>query len=321
MNAPTIERVCQKIVKECIGLDKKETCLLVKDLETSELHHGLVAAIRAYGGVPLVLGLPEEAYLQGPLPRGVEAAMVLADVVLICTKKIFPHKPRKVAAEAGARVLSMCTVTKEIALRALHVDYDELSRVTRSLADALSQASEVLIRSQVGTEIRMAIMGRLTVYLDGLAREPGQSSVLPAGVVATVPLPETAEGKVVLDRSIASIGLLKNPVSLTVKRGRIEKIQGNEEAEELLRILEAADENARCIAEVGLGTNPKATYIGNLVEDERVRGSGHIGLGRNTHLGGAIESSLHMDATIRKPSIYLDGQIIVREGNLIKHYS
>jgi aminopeptidase len=314
MNA--LEQLCQKIVRECVGLGKKETCLLVKDLETSKLHHGLEAAIQACGGIPWVLGLSGEAYLQGPLPRGVEAIMASANVVLICTRKIFPHKPRKSAAEAGARVLSMCTVTKEIALRALDVDYDELSEVTRSLADALSQASEVLIRSQAGTEIRMAIRGQPTVYFDGLAREPGKSSVLPAGVVATIPLPETAEGKVVLDGSIASIGLLENPVTLTVKRGRIEEIQGNEEAEELLQILEAADENARCIAEVGLGTNPKATYIGNLVEDERVRGSGHIGLGRNVHLGGAIESSLHMDATIRKPSIYLDGETIASEGNL-----
>jgi aminopeptidase len=213
----------------------------------------------------------------------------------------------------------MCTVIKEIALRALDVDYGELSRVTRSLADVLSQASEVLIRSQAGTEIHMAITGQPTVYFDGLAREPGKSSVLPAGVVATIPLPETAEGKLVLDGSIASIGLLRNPVTLTVKRGRIEEIQGAKEAQELLRILEAADENARCIAEVGMGTNPKAIYTGNLVEDERVRGSGHIGLGGNTHLGGAIESSLHIDATVRKPSIYLDGETIVSEGNLIKH--
>jgi len=115
MNA--LERLCQRIVRECVALDKAETCLLVKDLETSELHHGLEAAIRAYGGVPLVLGLPEEAYIQGPLPRGVETIMASADVVLICTRKIFPHKPRKSATEAGARVLSMCTVTKSYLYR------------------------------------------------------------------------------------------------------------------------------------------------------------------------------------------------------------
>lgn len=316
MNAhTTVEQVCRKIVSECTGVHKGEVCLLVKDLETSDLHRGFEAAILACGGIPLVLGLPGEAYRQGPLPRGVEAAMTSADVVLLCTRGLFPHKARRSATEAGARVLSLGTVTKEMALRALDVDYDELSQVTTGLAEALSRASEVLIRSPEGTEIHMAITDQPVVYLDGLAREPGRSSVLPAGVVATLPLPETAEGKVVLNGSIASIGLLKKPVTLMVERGRITDIRGDEEAQKLLEILEAADENARCIAEVGLGTNPKATYTGNLVEDERVRGSGHIGLGENIRLGGTIASSLHLDATIRKPSIYLDDKAIVSEGN------
>lgn len=316
MNAPSIKQVCRKIVTECIRLKQRETCLLIGDLEASKLVQGLEAAIAASKAVPLVFRLAEADYLNGPIPQELERAILGADVILICTQGIFPHRPRRLAAEAGARVLSLCSVTEEMALRSLDVDYDQLSQVTRDRADALSQASEVLIRSKAGTEIHMAITNRPAVYLDGLAREPGEASALPAGVVAALPLPESAEGRVVLTGSIASIGLLKAPVTVTVKKGRITDIRGRAEAERLLEILAAGDENSRCIAEVGFGTNPKASYIGNLVEDERVRGSGHIGLGGNTHLGGMIESSLHIDATIRKPSIYLDGESIVSEGNL-----
>ncbi len=317
MNAPTVEQVCQKVVEECTNLDGGEFCLLIKDLETSDLHRGLEAAIRKCGAVPLVLSLPEETYLRGPLPSRLETAMTSGDVVLISTREIFPHALRRRATETGSRLLSMCTVTEEMALRALSVDYDQLSQVNRRVADLLSQASEVLIRSQLGTEFRMQIRGQPVTHLDGLAREPGRSTALPAGVVALAPLPDTAEGRVVLDGSIHSIGLLRKPVALTVKKGRIEAIEGGEEAAEFLGMLETADDNAWCIAEVGLGTNPRATYTGNLVEDERVRGSGHVGFGRNTHLGGTIESALHVDGTIRKPSIYLDHKMIVNEGSLI----
>jgi leucyl aminopeptidase (aminopeptidase T) len=317
MNARTLEQVCRRIISECTGLDRGEVCLLVKDLETSELHRGFESAILACGGVPLVLGLPETAYVPGPLPKAVEPAMTSADVVLLCTRELFPHAPRRAATQAGVRLLSLGTVTEEMALRTLDVDYEELSRVTRGVVDAVAQASEVLITSRAGTEIRMAIADQPVIYLDGLAQEPGSSSVLPAGVVATLPVPETAEGKVVLNGSIVSIGLLEKPITLTVERGRVTDIQGAEEAERLLAIQEAADENAWCIAEVGLGTNSRAIYTGNVVEDERVRGSGHIGLGGNVRLGGTIESSLHLDATIRKPTIYLDGQVIVRDGNLL----
>jgi aminopeptidase len=317
MSAHALERICSKVVGECVGLTKGESCLLVRDFETTELHRALEAAIRNHGGIPIVASLPERAYVDGPLPPRLETAMKSGDVVLINTREIFPHGPRRSATETGARLLSMCMVSEEMALRALDVDYDQLSRVTRRAADLLSRASEVLITSQAGTEIRMDITGRPVTYLDGLARGPGKSTGLPAGVVALAPLPNTAEGRVILDGSIHHIGLLREPVALTVKKGRIETIEGGEEAAALLRMLDAADANARCIAEVGLGTNPKATYTGNLVEDERVSGSGHIGFGRNTHIGGDIESALHTDATITKPSIYVDDETIAKEGRLL----
>jgi len=317
MSVRTLDQVCLRIVKECTGLQQDEVCLLIKDLETTELHRGMEGAILACAGVPLVLALSTETYMGGTLPQAVETAMTSADVILLCTKELFPHKARKLAADAGARVLSLGTVTPGMALRSLDVDYAELSRVTQSAADAFARASEVLMRTQAGTEIRMAIKGQPVVYFDGVARERGKTSALPAGVVATLPLPETAEGKVVLNGSIHYIGLLEKPATLTVKNGRITDIQGGREAEKLRQMLDAADENARCIAEVGLGTNPRATYVGNLVEDERVRGSGHIGLGRNVQFGGTIESKVHIDATMRKPSIYLDGEAIVSKGELL----
>jgi len=317
MSADALERICQKIVDECVRLQRGETCLLVRDLETTELHRALEASIRSQGGIPIVASLPEAAYLDGPLAPRLQTAMSSGDVVLINTKEIFPHGPRRSATESGARLLSMCMVSDEMALRALDLDYDQLSRVTRSAAEALSRSSEIAIRTEVGTHIRMEISDRPVTYLDGLAREPGKSTGLPAGVVALVPALDTAEGQVVIDGSIHHIGLMTELVTLTVNRGRIATVEGGKQADALRDMLVAADENAWCVAEVGFGTNPKATYTGNLVEDERVGGSGHIGFGRNTHLGGEIESTLHTDATIRRPTIYLDGKTIVEEGRLL----
>lgn len=317
MSNRTLAQVCQRIVRECLALNRDERCLLIKDLEPFELASNLETAINTSGGIAQVLEIPTEVYMHEPLPKSVEPAMTSADVVLLCTKELFPHKARRLAAEAGARVLSLGTVTKEMALRALDVDYDELARVTKSVADAYARAEEVRMTTRTGTDVRMMITSQPVHSFDGLARERGKTSALPAGVVATLPLPGTAEGIVVLDGSIASIGLLKNPITLTVKAGRVTDIQGGEEAEKLLRTLNAADANARCVIEVGMGTNPRAAYVGNLVEDERVRGSGHIGLGRNVQLGGTIESKVHLDATLREPSIYLDGKVIVNEGKLL----
>jgi leucyl aminopeptidase (aminopeptidase T) len=242
--------------------------------------------------------------------------MASADVVYILTGKLFPHGPRCVAARAGARVLSLCMVDEGVALRALDLDYMELSRVTRTLAEGLAEADEVFITTSSGTELRLKVRGQPAMAIDGLAREPGRISALPAGVAAVLPTPETAQGRVVLDGSLASLGLLSEPIVLAVERGRVVEVQGGAEAAELRRAF-GKDANAICIAEFGIGTNPKAIYTGNLVEDERVRGSAHIGFGGNTHLGGTIESNFHRDGTLRAPTIYLDGELIVKDGKLV----
>jgi len=312
-----IEQVCHRLVAECTGVKPGDVCLLVKDLDTAGLHRGLEAAILWAGGIPLVLGLPTGVYVSGAsLPDGVEACLTSADVIYLCTAQLFPHAYRKQAMQAGARVLSLGKVSEEMLPR-LDVDYRELARVTHDLVDLFSHTSEIRITSPAGTDVRMQVKSQPVVCFDGLAREPGSSSVVPAGVVATLPLPGTAEGTVVLDGSIAMIGLLKGPVVLTVREGRATKIEGGEEAKELQQLLQRADDNAYCITETGLGTNPKATYIGNMVEDERVRGSAHIGLGGNVRLGGTIESALHIDATMRRPSVFLDDNAVVRDGSLL----
>lgn len=317
MSNRTLAEVCQRIVKECTAIKRDEFCLLIKDSEPSELASNLEDAALTCGAVVQVLEIPTQVYARAPLPKDVEELLTSANVVLLCTKELFPHKARRLAAEHGARVLSLGTVTEEMALRALDVDYDELARVTKSVADAYARASQVHMTTHAGTNVRMTITGQPVHSFDGLARERGKISALPAGVVATLPLPGTAEGTVVLDGSIASIGLLKKPVTLTVKEGRVTDITGDVEADQLRQMLDAADANARCVIEVGMGTNPRAAYVGNLVEDERVRGSGHIGLGRNVQLGGTIESKVHIDTTMRKPSIHLDGKAIVSEGKLL----
>lgn len=267
--------------------------------------------------VPLSLALPPDEQLSQGLLTGVEALMKSVDLVVLCTRELFPHAPRRAAAHAGARVLSLGTVSDEMALRALDVDHEALAEDTRALAELVARASEIAFATERGTAIRMQVAGQPVHAIDGLAREPGSTTALPAGVVAALPRPATAEGEVVLDGSIHSLGLLSEPVTLLVKGGRIAEIHGGEQAAALRETLEAADEYAACICEVGFGTNPKATYVGNLVEDERVRGSGHIGIGGNTRLGGTIESSVHIDASVRRPSISLDGEPIILEGEIV----
>ena len=53
-----------------------------------------------------------------------------------------------------------------------------------------------------------------------------------------------------------------------------------------------------------------------MLDDEGVLGSAHIGIGTNITLGGNIKAAIHYDLLLWRPTLQLDGQIVIDEGNL-----
>lgn len=74
---------------------------------------------------------------------------------------------------------------------------------------------------------------------------------------------------------------------------------------------------ARSIAEFGIGTNEKAKISGIVLEDEKVLGTVHIAVGNNKSMGGEIDVPIHLDGVIRKPDVYLDGELIMKKGKML----
>ncbi|MFZ8830027.1 MAG: aminopeptidase, partial [Candidatus Aenigmatarchaeota archaeon] len=89
------------------------------------------------------------------------------------------------------------------------------------------------------------------------------------------------------------------------------------DVEKLEKIFRELGEKARQIAEFGIGTNPKAKIIGNILEDEKVFGTCHFALGNNVNFGGNNDVSFHLDGIIEKPTIIVDGKEIMRNGVLL----
>ena len=228
-----IKHVWVQILKACVALKKGENCLLITDFQGGRLSKTLAQTIDAFGGIPVVLSLPKEVYTKEPLPRNVEAALTSSEVVILQTGHLFPHQPRHLAAQAGARVLSLCAVTEDVALRALDINYYELSKVTHRIAMIFSNAKEICVRSGNGEELRAAIAKQPVICLDGLAREPGQISALPAGMVTVLPVPGSAQGRIVLNGSLAQFRLLRTPITLEVKDGQVVRVSGGKEAKNL----------------------------------------------------------------------------------------
>lgn len=141
----------------------------------------------------------------------------------------------------------------------------------------------------------------------------------PNGECNVPPVEGSANGTLVIDLCMHQLGRLKDPIALTIKDGRVTKIEGGADAFTLRTYLERyGDENAYiCPAEASVGINSKAIIRGVQREDKNILGSMHFGLGTNVDVGGTIHSNIHMDGVILEPTLYVDGAKRIEHGRFL----
>jgi leucyl aminopeptidase (aminopeptidase T) len=72
------------------------------------------------------------------------------------------------------------------------------------------------------------------------------------------------------------------------------------------------------IAQFAIGLNPDCKeFTGEMLNDEGVNGTIHIGIGTSSSLGGTVQAKTHFDAIIREPSVWFDGEAILRGGEIL----
>jgi leucyl aminopeptidase (aminopeptidase T) len=123
---------------------------------------------------------------------------------------------------------------------------------------------------------------------------------------------------IVVDGSLAGIGKITGqPVQITVEKGQAVKIEGGKQAEKFNEIVNSIGAQARNLAELGVGTNDMAEIKGTILEDEKVLGTVHLALGNNVTMGGTVNVSFHVDGILLKPTLKIDGQVILQDGKML----
>jgi leucyl aminopeptidase (aminopeptidase T) len=298
-----------------MGVRPREIVLVVTDPARLRIAKALVeAAEKARAETMLMCMRARSRHGEEP-PKPVERAMIASDVVLAPTTYSLTHTQARLrACRAGARVATMPMITEEMMCRgAMLADYQEVSRLTHKIADLLTKASEVEVSTPAGTDLVLDISGREAVADTGIFHNPGDFGNLPAGEAFIAPVEGRARGRIVVDGSM--VDTLWATIEIKVEGGRATRISGRP-ANRLVKMLEDAGQKAYNLAEFGIGTNPKARLIGNVLEDEKVLGTCHVAFGDNSTFGGRVRAGIHVDGILLKPTIKLDGKIIMEKGRL-----
>jgi leucyl aminopeptidase (aminopeptidase T) len=237
------------------------------------------------------------------------------------------------------------SVTVEMFSKTVPIDYAELKSRCERIKAVLDAAVSVRVTNAKGTDIVVGVAGREAKLDDGDYSSPGAGGNLPAGETFISPELGASKGRIVFDGSIANaMGdiIIHEPIVCSVERGFVTRVEGGAEAAALEKTLaeaaanarsmgaagrlpmekaEAYALNARNLGELGIGLNPKASIVGNMLEDEKAAKTCHFAIGSNydedapalIHLDGLVTAPtiVATDARGRETVIERDGELLV----------
>ncbi len=184
-------------------------------------------------------------------------------------------------------------------------DHRKMQNFASSLIQQLRQASRVEITNSAGTDISMSVERR-PFFTDTMIDWSRLSWMnMPTGEVTVAPVEDSLEGELVCDMAIGGIGPIKAAVGITAKDGKVQKTKSQDD--QVLRRVEESlktDSRAKIVGEFAFGINPKARFVEEFLEAEKILGTVHVAFGNNSDMpGGKNPSSNHMDFLISKPTV------------------
>ena len=305
-----LEQAVTTVVQRCLRVQSGETVLVVADPDSRDIGEALLAAARTAGGDAVLTILPPNPACGTEPPAPVAAAFAAADVFIApCLPSLSHTSARRRACELGHRGATLPGVTADMLARLMSTDFDALAARCRAVAKLLTESGEARMTCPQGTDVRLDLRGREAISDEGDLAAPGSFGNLPCGEGFVSPI---GGGGTIATSSLGLVGLTKQPVLLTVRDGQLADAAGSgDDAEQYLAMLDAHGPLGRNLAELGVGTNDRATLTGNVLEDEKILGTAHIAFGASAGIGGTVTVPVHLDVVVTEPTLWIgDTQVL-----------
>jgi leucyl aminopeptidase (aminopeptidase T) len=312
-----LDRAVRAVIRDCLAVREGEDVLVIANPATQGIGERLRDEAQEAGAEAILALIAERSSHAEEPPAAIAAAMLASQVIVAPTVQSLSHTAaRRAATEAGARAATLPGVTEGMLARVMSADMAELRRRGHALAEILTRGSEARISCRRGSDLRLSIEGRSGISDAGELAEPGAFGNLPCGEGFISPLQDVGDGRLVVDGTIASVGIPRAPVELELKGGSL-VAAGGEEGERLMELLTVHGPEATHVAELGIGTNEKAILSGEVLEDEKLLGTIHLAFGASAAIGGEIQVPVHLDCVVMKPDLMIDGEPVVKDGRLL----
>ncbi len=311
---PDLGPAVSTVVRRCLQVRPGEDVLVIVDAGTRAIGEALRAEAAAAGADAVLAVMDERATDGTEPPPTIAAALKACDVFIAPTSRSLSHTTaRRQASDAGARGATMPGVTDDMLARVMAVDFAIMGARSRAVAGLLKEGSSAVVTCPLGTDLTLDLSGREGIADDGDLTGPGAFGNLPSGEGFIAPA--GGDGRIVA-ASLAPLGLTDEPATLTVAGGRIVAAEGGLGPEFLSRLTVHGEQGTN-LAELGVGTNDRATLTGNMLEDEKILGTIHVAFGASAGIGGTVSVPIHLDAVVLDATLEIDGRRVLDAGNFL----
>lgn len=272
-------------------------------------------AVQAVGGVPTVVWYPTAPEPMLPPPRPVASAAASAEVWFDFAVAYQLYSPAyQQAIQNGCIYVCLTGMDVDMMVRTIgRVNYPPMQAMA-ALLYKMSQAAETVhVTSPAGADLWMKIDKAGDPFWEPPPAAGGFPQML-GGQSGFMAYRESYEGVLVFDGVIwppAEIGVLHEPVHLTLKGGYIQQVEGGVQAKLFAHWLENSENPYAYLMEHACyGFNPGVLRpSGRILEDERIFGCMQFGVGATPY-----GSPVHTDGVTLNPSVWLDDSQIEQEG-------
>ncbi|NIA24503.1 MAG: hypothetical protein GWP04_02925 [Gammaproteobacteria bacterium] len=317
--SPELTHAAMKLVTEVRPISPGQEVLITADTAADwRVAQATAAAVHTVGGIPTLISYPTLAEPMQDAPAPVAGAAVAADVwVNFSVAYQLYSKAYHQAIDAGCVYVELTGMDVDMLVRTVgRVDYAAIQEMATRLYVMSQAAEQVRITCDLGTDLTMTIDPAGDPFFEDPPSQGGYAQML-GGQSGYMAHRESYQGVLVYDGTIwppASIGLLAEPVSLSIENGCVTRVEGGRQARAYKTWLGAFDHPAaRLMDHSCYGFNPGVTEpTGRILEDERVFGCMQFGLGAS-----AMGSPIHSDGVVLSPSVWLDDVQIQDHGRYV----
>ena len=302
------------VIGRCLAVRPGEDVIVIVDHSTRAIGEALRAAAAAAGADAVLAVMDARANDGTEPPRPVAAALAACDVFIAPTSRSLSHTTaRKRASDGGARGATMPGVTEDMLARVMAIDFDQMAARSRAVAELLTDGAAARITCPNGTDLTLNLVGRQGISDDGDLTAAGAFGNLPCGEAFIAPA--GGEGTLVAT-SLAPLGISDEPVTLTLSDGHLTAAEHGL-GPRFIEQLRAHGELGTNLAELGVGTNDRATLTGSVLEDEKILGTVHVAFGASAGIGGTVSVPIHLDVVVLDATLEIDGRQVLDAGRFV----